>query len=398
MRDGSENSGDATVSRIPVIAVTGHLGAGKTTVLNHLLRRPGARVGVVVNDFGDINVDAGLLVGQIDEPASIGSGCICCLPDGGGLDEALHRLSRPRLALDAILVEASGVADPGILADKIRASRTSGIRPGGVVDVVDAVHQFDTVDLGGTAPRRYAAATLVVVNKVDQLPPAAREETLRRITARIRDRTPRACIVPNSRGRVDPRLVFDVASDLDDPGELPLRALLRGELVLDHPGTAGSGTGPEPPDGHDTHGGNGGHNGHDGHCGNDGHGAGSGHDTHDGHAQVRAVTVSGTGPVDPGPVVDLLEDPPVGVYRLKGTITVHTRSGPRRHVVELVGSAVHVRPAPRTNATSSELVAIGPGLDTGIVRQRLERALHPASGTAVAPGLRRLQRHQRLSR
>ena len=61
---------------VPVIALTGHLGAGKTTLLNHILATPGARIGAIVNDFGDINVDAALVSGQIDEPASIAGGCI----------------------------------------------------------------------------------------------------------------------------------------------------------------------------------------------------------------------------------------------------------------------------------------------------------------------------------
>ena len=67
---------------VPVIALTGPLGAGKTTVLNHLLAAPGARVGVVINDFGAINVDAGLVVGQVDEAASIAGGCgaACRMP------------------------------------------------------------------------------------------------------------------------------------------------------------------------------------------------------------------------------------------------------------------------------------------------------------------------------
>jgi G3E family GTPase len=375
------------VRRIPVIAVTGYLGAGKTTVLNHLLRRPGARIGVVVNDFGDINIDAGLLVGQVDEPASIASGCICCLPDGGGLDEALERLSRPRLELDAILVEASGVADPGILAEKIRTADVAHIRPGGVVDVVDAVNHADTVDLGTVAPRRYSAATLVVVNKIDQVDPERRTALIDRITARIRERNPRACVVAVSRGRVDPRLVFDVTSDQDDPDELPLRALLREQHALAHEpvGDVRSGADDHATHGHVEHG----HAGHD-HVAHD-------HGTHD-HIHVESVTVSGPGPVHPGRVVDLLEHPPTGVYRLKGTIAVRTRSTIHPYVVEVVSSSVHVRTAPRSHGTDSQLVAIGPGLDTDRVREHLAHALAPAPTGTVGHGLSRLQRHHRLSR
>ncbi|MER7798421.1 GTP-binding protein [Microbacterium sp. NPDC096154] len=158
--------------RIPVIGVTGYLGAGKTTLLNHLLARPGARLGVVVNDFGEINVDAALVTGQIDEAASIAGGCICCLPDAGGLDDALARLTDPRLGLDAVLVEASGAADPLALARLIRFSGVERVRPGGLIDVVDAREHERAVDTGAVAPARFAAATLVVVNKLDCVPAA----------------------------------------------------------------------------------------------------------------------------------------------------------------------------------------------------------------------------------
>lgn len=137
------------VASEPVIALTGYLGAGKTTLLNHVLRVPGARIGVVINDFGELNVDAALVTGQVDEPASIAGGCICCLPDEGGLDEALAKLADPRLGLDAIIVEASGLADPVAISRIIRFSGVERVRHGGVVDVVDAATHFDTVDQGG---------------------------------------------------------------------------------------------------------------------------------------------------------------------------------------------------------------------------------------------------------
>ena len=138
---------------VPVIALTGYLGAGKTTMLNHVLRTPGARIGVVINDFGELNVDAGLVTGQIDEPASIAGGCICCLSDDDTLDEALTKLADPKLDLDAIIVEASGMADPVAISRIIRFSGAENVRWGGVVDVIDARAHFDTVDRGGVPPR-----------------------------------------------------------------------------------------------------------------------------------------------------------------------------------------------------------------------------------------------------
>src|SRR5690606_16917809 len=181
-----------TMPQLPVIALTGLLGAGKTTLLNRLLRAPGARLGVVVNDFGAINVDAGLVMGQVDEAEAISGGCVCCLPDAGGLDAALEKLAQPRLRLDAVIVEASGVADPPTLARLIRFSEVDRIRPGGVVDVIDAAEHFETVDTGVLPPERYAAATLIVVNKTDRIPGEERDAVRRRIVERVRERNPLA--------------------------------------------------------------------------------------------------------------------------------------------------------------------------------------------------------------
>ena len=214
------------MAAIPVIALTGYLGAGKTSLLNHVLRAPGARIGVVINDFGELNVDAALVTGQIDEPASITGGCICCLPDEGGLDGALEKLTDPRLGLDAIIVEASGLADPVALARMIRFSGVEHIRPGGVIDVIDAATHFDTVDRDGTPPARYGAASLIVVNKLDQIPEANRDAAVERIEMRVRERNPDAHVVGAIGARIDPALLYDVSDAGDDSGQMSFRELL----------------------------------------------------------------------------------------------------------------------------------------------------------------------------
>ncbi|MGA8332506.1 MAG: GTP-binding protein, partial [Mycobacterium sp.] len=180
---------------IPVICLTGYLGAGKTSLLNHVLRTPGARIGVIVNDFGELNVDAMLVSGQIDEPVSIAGGCICCLPEDGGIDEALVRLTDPRLNLDAVIVETSGLADPVAVARIVGLSEVTGVRFGGLVDVIDAATHFDIVDVGDIVPARYGAASLVVVNKLDRLPDGDRPTILKRVEQRVRERNPRAIVV-----------------------------------------------------------------------------------------------------------------------------------------------------------------------------------------------------------
>lgn len=110
------------------------------------------------------------MTGQVDDAAGISGGCLCCLPDAGGLDDALERLAHPRLRLDVILVEASGVADPAALARVIRFSGVERVRPGGLIDVIDAVEHFRTIDIRPEPPARYGAATLVVIGKSDLLP------------------------------------------------------------------------------------------------------------------------------------------------------------------------------------------------------------------------------------
>ena len=335
---------------IPVIALTGYLGAGKTTLLNHVLRSPDARIGVVINDFGELNVDAGLVTGQVDEPASIAGGCICCLPDDGGLDVALARLADPKLRLDAIIVEASGLADPLAIARMLRFSGVDGVRPGGVVDVLDAVTHFQTVDRDPTPPARYAAATLVVVNKLDQIAENDRDTVLQRVERRVRELNPHAQVVGAVAGRIDPALLYDVSAAEEESGQLTLR-----ELFFD-----------------------------DAHA----------HDPD--HVHADAVTEIRDGCVDPGAVIDLLEDPPPGVYRLKGTVAIRYRSTTRAYAVNVVGPSIHLAAAP-PRARANSLVAIGMHLDVDAVAKRLRDALLPVDGAPPAEGIRRLQRYRRLS-
>ena len=297
-------SGPVRRPAIPVILLTGYLGAGKTSLLNHLLRHPDARIGVIVNDFGDLNIDAGLVVGQVDEPLSISGGCVCCLTDDSELEDALVAMTNPKLRLDAIIVEASGFAEPLTLARMITRMGHHRFHLGGVIDVVDATMYFDTVDTSNLPPLRFAATTLVLVNKLDQMPAADRETTVEAVRARVHERNPRVIVIGTHHARLDPTLIFDPGEgeqDLrrggsdagDDPiqPELPIRELLRQAYAE----AAGE-------------------------LGDDGVEDGSAH-----HRHAQSVTVTGTGLADPDAVMDFVEDLPSGVYRVKGTVRVAVR-------------------------------------------------------------------------
>lgn len=157
---------------IPYTVIGGYLGAGKTTLLNNLLRNnEGLRLAVLVNDFGDINLDADLVVNNDGETINLASGCICCtLADG--FMQALARLRDHADRIDHIIVEASGVSDPvkigqyGAILDYALA---------GVIVLADAEQIRDKAAnkyVGETVIRQLRGADILVLNKVDLVPPS----------------------------------------------------------------------------------------------------------------------------------------------------------------------------------------------------------------------------------
>lgn len=339
--------------RIPVLILTGYLGAGKTTVLNGFLAASGARIGVIINDFGDVNVDAGLVAGQVDEPVSVAGGCLCCISDPEQLDDAFRKLARPDLRLDAMVIEGSGVAEPPALLRLVMDSRVASVRFGGLIEVIDAAHVPQAEAAGWDLEQHVRAAAVVLLTKTDLV---TDPEIRRALDTRIRRANPHTMIIEAPHGACDPALFVDT----DESEELEF-----GQLALWNPGEI-------PGEPHGSHGRAGHH-----------------------HVHHQSATVEHDGPVDPVALSEFATDPPDSVYRVKAIADVATSSGPRRFAVHSVAGYVTVDALPRAadEPLASSLVAIGLGLDRGPLESQLSSLCRPSTTPpASAAQLRRLTR------
>jgi G3E family GTPase len=200
--------------RTPVVVVTGFLGSGKTTLVNELLKEERDSL-VIVNEFGDVPVDHALVENSTEAAVALPNGCLCCHVRGD-LEEALMgaamRRRRGEIAgFDRVIVETSGLADPGPVAQTLYSDHalTRDFKLGPIVTVVDAADPEARKASLGIARSQIAAADVVVLSKAD------RAKDFAPVEAEIRALNPAVECIPARFGKVEAKRLLDAKPGTD---------------------------------------------------------------------------------------------------------------------------------------------------------------------------------------
>jgi len=197
-------SAATTHGKIPVTVLTGYLGAGKTTLLNRILTEDhGKRYAVIVNEFGEIGIDNDLVVGADEDVFEMNNGCVCCTVRGDLIRVVAGLMKRQRPgkpAFDAIIVETTGLADPGPVAQTFFVDEDVKAKTqlDSVTALVDAKHVMARLDDSKEAREQVAFADRIILNKVD----LATEAELVAVERRLRKLNPLAPIIRAERADV----------------------------------------------------------------------------------------------------------------------------------------------------------------------------------------------------
>jgi G3E family GTPase len=196
--------------RTPLTVITGPLGSGKTTLLRHILDTVTKKIAILMNEFGEISIDAKIIEGKNVQMADLGGGCVCCSLLGefeAAVNEIIDTVDP-----DYIVVETTGVAEPDALVFDIQESLTK-VRLDGVVTVIDADAMVKYPQVGHTSRIQIEAADTIILNKVDLVS----ESELKAIEEKLHKFNEVASILRTQRCQVDPDLLFGISRERVQP-------------------------------------------------------------------------------------------------------------------------------------------------------------------------------------
>lgn len=345
----SNTAPDIPKQGMPVTIITGFLGSGKTTLLNQILQnRQKLKVAVLVNEFGDINIDSQLLVSLDEDMLELSNGCICCTINDGLVD-AVYRVLEREDRIDYLVIETTGVADPLPIALTFLTTELKHLtRLDSILTLVDAETFTPDHFESEAAFRQLAYGDIIILNKTDLVEP----ERIAQLEDYIRTVKEGARILQSQYGNVPLPLILDVGLTPADGYNVS-----------------------EEYDQHDAHEHHADHDHHHEHHHN--------HD-HDHHHEHHSHHLENDGFVS----ISFQSDRPFNVYKFETFLTQHMpenvfrakgilwfSESNLRHIFQLSGKRYSMDTLDWQKSPSTQLVLIGRQLDVTQIREQLNNCL-----------------------